>query len=400
MSTNPVLKSCHHPGQAFGQDRRIVGIMVFRPSDRTESWLRGSAAICTSAGAQRRWRTAVVWCCMASLLIFTLAAMAGCSSGSGLAVRVAGNRLVDAQGQAVRLLGVDRSGAEYACVQRLGIVAGPTDAQAIAAMASWHINAVRLPLNEDCWLGINGVPARFSGARYRAAIRSYVQHLNDAGFYVLLDLHWNAPGGQLAISQEPMADLDHAPTFWSSVSRTFRSNPTVMFDLYNEPNGISWQCWRNGCVLPKGWRTAGMQALVNAVRSTGARQPIIAVGLDSGNDLSSWLRYQPYDPIGQLVAGFHAYNFMPCASVACWNGTVAPVARRVPVVTTEMGEGGCNDAFINSFMGWADRVGLSYLGWSWNPAGCGAPALITSWNGQPTRFGKGLRVHLFKVHSQ
>ena len=67
--------------------------------------------------------------------------------------------------------------------------------QAIAAMTSWHINAVRLPLNEDCWLGINGAPARYSGARYRAAIRAYVARLNHAGLYVILDLHWSAPGG-------------------------------------------------------------------------------------------------------------------------------------------------------------------------------------------------------------
>jgi hypothetical protein len=374
--------------------------MVSRLSGRTGSWLRCDAVMRTSAGSRRHRRIAGVWYCMAPVLILTLATMAGCSSGPGLAVQVSGNQLVDARGQAVRLLGVDRSGAEYACVQRIGIFAGPTDTQAIGAMASWHIDSVRLPLNEDCWLGINGVPAQFSGARYRMAIRSYVKRLNDAGLYVVLDLHWSAPGRQLATGQEPMADLDHAPAFWASVSRTFRSSPTVMFDLYNEPNGVSWQCWRNGCVLPKGWRTAGMQMLVNAVRSTGARQPIIAAGLDSANDLSSWLRYQPYDPVGQLVAGFHAYNFMPCATVACWNGTVSPVARRVPVVTTEMGEAGCNAAFINSFMGWADRADVSYLGWSWNPAGCGAPALITSWNGEPTRYGKGLRAHLVKLHSQ
>jgi endoglucanase len=82
----------------------------------------------------------------------------------------------------------------------------------------------------------------------------------------------------------------------------------VLFDLYNEPHGISWRCWRDGCVLPAGWRTAGMQALVDAVRSGGARQPIIVTGLAWGNGLASWLRYRPHDPAGQLVAGFHVYK--------------------------------------------------------------------------------------------
>ena len=38
-----------------------------------------------------------------------------------------------------------------------------------------------------------------------------------------------------------------------------------------------------------------MQTLVDAVRSTGASQPIIAAGLNSGSDLSGWLEYRPDD---------------------------------------------------------------------------------------------------------
>ena len=42
-------------------------------------------------------------------------------------------------------------------------------------MKSWDINAVRVPLNESCWLGINGIEPSLGGAAYRAAIRTYVQ---------------------------------------------------------------------------------------------------------------------------------------------------------------------------------------------------------------------------------
>jgi len=349
----------------------------------------------------RRRRATVRLCLAITLSLAVIAAIAWWAAQSQLTLtlRVIGNKLVDERGSPIRLLGIDRSGTEYAC-NHGRFTDGPTDKQSITAMTSWRINALRIPLNEDCWLGINGPPARYGGAQYRAAIRAYVTRLHQAGLYVILDLHWNAPGRARATGQQPMADLDHSVAFWSSVARVFKADPAVAFDLYNEPYGISWKCWRDGCILPEGWRTAGMQALVKAVRSMGARQPIIASGLDSGNDLTQWLRYRPYDPAGQLAAGFHAYNFMPCHTVACWNKVITQVARRVPVVTTEMGEVGCTDAFINSFMSWADPVGVSYLGWSWNPAGCGAPALITSWNGQPTGYGKGLRAHLIKLSSQ
>jgi aryl-phospho-beta-D-glucosidase BglC (GH1 family) len=220
-----------------------------------------------------------------------------------------------------------------------------------------------------------------------------------AGLYVVLDLHWNAPGTALATSQQPMADADHAPAFWSSVARTFAADPAVIFDLYNEPNGISWRCWREGCVLPAGWRTAGMQSLVDAVRSAGAEQPIIATGLDWGNDLSSWLRYRPHDPAHQLVAGLHVYNDLACSTVACWNSSVLPVAGKVPVVAAELGDKTCYAGFVSSFMSWADSVDVSYLGWSWNPTGCAGPALISSWEGRPTSYGEVLRTHLTELRS-
>ena len=329
-----------------------------------------------------------------ALALGVIAACCGCGSDR-LAVHVDGNHLVDGNGKAIRLLGVNRSGAEYACVGRLGlgVFAGPTDKEAVAAMKDWGINAVRLPLNEHCWLGINGAPDRYSSAEYRAAIRAYVSRLHEVGLYVVLDLHWNAPGRDKASGQQSMADLDHAPDFWSSVARAFKDDPAVVFDLYNEPHAISWRCWRDGCVQPQGWRSAGMQTLLDAVRVNGARQPIVSTGLDWGADLSSWRAYRPHDPAHQLVAGIHAYDFNSCASADCWKSTVGSV-RGVPVVATEFGQKSCSDAFMGRFMDWADSAGVSYLGWSWNPSGCAAPALIRSWDGQPTASGEQLRAHL------
>ena len=331
---------------------------------------------------------------MASVLTAgVIVTCSGCGDGyPGL--HVAGNRLVDGQGQEIRLLGVNRSGAEYACVEGHPPLAGPAGRRAIAAMTAWRINAVRVPLNEQCWLGINGAPAGYGKDRYRAAIRRYVARLHQADLYVVLDLHWSAPGREQANGQRPMADRDHAPAFWSSLARSFKDDRAVAFDLFNEPHDVSWKCWRNGCVMPGGWRSAGMQALVNAVRSTGARQPIIATGISWGSDLSSWLEHRPHDPANQLAGGLHIFDFAECASLDCWRSTVGPVAREVPVVVTELGQRDCPTAFMDRFMNWADAAGVSYLGWSWNPFGCGGPALIRSWSGQPTPPGRQLRERL------
>src|SRR5213079_2182449 len=129
------------------------------------------------------------------------------------AVHVQGNRLVDSGGRPLRLRGVNRSGAEYACAQGWGIFDGPSDSASVAAIASWRANAVRVPLNETCWLGINGVAPAYSGDNYRRAISDYVARLNRAGLVVILDLHWSAADTAKALSQAPMPNRDHSPEF-------------------------------------------------------------------------------------------------------------------------------------------------------------------------------------------
>ncbi|HEX3345362.1 MAG TPA: cellulase family glycosylhydrolase, partial [Polyangiaceae bacterium] len=193
----------------------------------------------------------------------------------------------------------------------------------------------------------------------------------------------------------------------------FKDDPGVVFDLYNEPfikpenaeTTDPWTCWLGGCVMrrsaPGGetWKSAGMQALVDAVRATGATNVIVLGGLSYANDLSGWLDHAPNDPLHQLAASFHLYNFAwPCSSSACWTGTLGPLAARVPVLTGELGENDCDRGFVDAYMGWADRQGISYLGWAWNTWDCrSGPSLIRDYDGTPTAFGAGLEAHLAEL---
>lgn len=326
-------------------------------------------------------------------------------------VAVRGNRLVNESGETVRLLGVNRSGAEYECLGGRRIFDGPSDSASVQAMVAWRINAVRVPLNEDCWLGIDGVSAAVSGTAYQHAIERYVETLESHGIVAILDLHWAAPAKNVAAGEWPAPDLDHAPSFWTSVARAFATNHGVIFDLFNEPYITSWSCWLNGCAVrykparkTVSYESAGMQTLVNAVRSTGASQPIMLGGLDYSSEDSRWLDFEPADPDHQLIVSFHTYNFGACKVEACWNSTIAPLAAKLPVVTGEMGENGCKQTYIDAYMTWADTHGVSYLGWAWDatnsPSGwrCSAgPALIKNYSGTPTAFGAGLKSHLARL---
>ncbi|MHB8627503.1 MAG: glycoside hydrolase family 5 protein [Aggregatilineales bacterium] len=324
-------------------------------------------------------------------------------------LHVSGNMILNSDNQPIRLLGVDRSGGEFACVQGKGIWDGPMDAGAVQAMAAWKINAVRVPLNEDCWLDINGIDPTYSGSSYRQAVGGYVNLLNSNGLVAILDLHWNAPGTSQATGQQPMPDNDHVPAFWTSVASAFKNNSSVIFDLYNEPypdhnkdTTAAWTCWANGgnCAgIP--FPVAGMQTLVTAVRDTGATNVIMLGGVQYSNSLSQWLAYKPMDPTGNLVASWHVYNFNSCSNSSCWDREAGPVAQQVPLIAGEIGEDDCAHGFVDSLMGWLDTHNASYLGWTWNAWDCKkGPALISDYSGIPTALGQGLKDHFAAVSQQ
>src|ERR1700687_787724 len=142
---------------------------------------------------------------------------------SCLSVHVAHNHLVDANGGDLQLRGVDFSGAQYVCTTNSNSVWDvPADERALDGMRAWHVTAVRIPLNEDCWLGINGLPVRYSASVYRDAIHRWVAQLHRSGIYVLLNLHVVAPGAHKSLNELAMADADHGPAFWTSVASSFR----------------------------------------------------------------------------------------------------------------------------------------------------------------------------------
>jgi hypothetical protein len=310
-------------------------------------------------------------------------------------VHVLGTQLVDSSGRPVRLRGVNRSGTEYACAQGWGIFDGPSDSASVQAIASWKANVVRVPLNETCWLGINGVAPAFSGDAYRRAIADYVALLNRTGLAVILDLHWTAAGTAKALGQAPMPNRDHTPEFWRQVAAAYKGNNRVIFDLFNEPfpdnnsdTPEAWRCWRDGGACSgMSFQAAGMQELVDAVRGTGASNVILVGGIQYASRLTSWLANEPTDPLRNLAASWHIYNFSWCNTLACWDSEAAPVAQRVPLVLGELGQNDRGSAFVTSLMDWMDARQGSYLAWVWDVWGQSLD-LIASYDGTATTYGQ------------
>jgi RecA/RadA recombinase len=107
-------------------------------------------------------------------------------------------------------------------------------------MQRWRIRTVRVPLNEQCWLGgFPEIAPEGSGKAYRDAITEWVNLILARGMTPILELHWtwgayDGPDATcdiaLAGCQKPMPDRKYSPKFWKQVAQTFGDNSAIVFD--------------------------------------------------------------------------------------------------------------------------------------------------------------------------
>jgi len=279
------------------------------------------------------------------------------------------------------------------------------------AMASWHANIVRIAMNQDFWLS----NAALYEPDYEDTVDRAVHDAEAAGMDVILDLHWsdagnidvtetgNTRGAQqnssLFSDQQQMADVN-SKEFWSQVATKYAGDGHVLFELYNEPNNVSWDVWIHGGMVetsgPSGsvvsFQVVGMQELYDTVRQTGANNLVIAGGLNWAFDLSG-VGQNPIQGFNVMYAT-HPYDTSD-RSPSVWSSSFGYLAIGdiAPVIATEFGDGssGCTGAWDTELIQFAAQYEISWTAWAWwaetgadAASGCAFPALLSDWNYTPT----------------
>jgi endoglucanase len=147
----------------------------------------------------------------------------------------------------------------------------------------------------------------------------------------------------------------------------------------------------------KFYLTAAMQQAVDRMRATGYNGVISIPCIDYANACgkingskyngSTWLRSRPKDPNKQLIAEAHVYGKNLCDTVTCFNSSMRPITKVVPMIFGETGEtydgSDCGSSYISTFLNWADAHGVGYEAWTWDTwGGCGV--LIKDYQGTPS----------------
>ena len=295
-----------------------------------------------------------------------------------------GNRIYNSEGKPQLLRGVARPSLEW---NYNGENLSSDDYQ---LMTDWGANVVRIALNQGFWL--SGSVAHHSG--YAARIDQQIEWATAAGLAVILDLHWSDRGDlNNWPEQQRMADANSL-RFWKEGAARYAHDGRVLFELYNEPHDISWQVWRNGGPSGDGFDAVGMQALYDAVRSTGAHNVVIIGG-------THWAYYLDEVPAHRvdgynIVYATHLYGFAD-KQPASWQKDWLALAATDPLMVTEFGgHDSCSADYTQQVVDVALANELSFTAWAWYPGGCNFPSLIQDWSGTPTADGSVVKQALAK----
>lgn len=258
--------------------------------------------------------------------------MRACMQASLPRLTVVGNQLqilCGTQTLPTRLKGVNRSGLQHKNGLALAGFGSDPKVELQRWRDEWKTVVVRLPIAQSYYTTYAEAP------QYRQGIADIVAATKALGMYLILELH----GYDAANLNSAQPDPVSTPLFWAQVAKSFGSETHVLFDIWNEPYGVSWSVWKGNA-----------EKIIKAIRDAGANETLIVVGgLDYAYDLSALLTpANRIEGMGPIIYATHPYPLKstPPSMASEWDGKFGNVAKIVPVI---IGEYGVNDSGTSPF---------------------------------------------------
>jgi endoglucanase len=325
----------------------------------------------------------------------TIRSSAGASGGSDVhfsgpaqpvattGVRVAGNRLV-------------RDGAAFAPVGFTMVAAvNPTGSGETAAAASrfndsviqaavaWGADTLRFQVSQR---GLDPTDPLYSDA-YVGRVLDAVAMARAHGLVVILSIQDQGPSGGSSHAQPSDATIRD----WQTLTARFNGDQNVIYEIFNEPQNRAtpdgWSVWRNGGppARNQGAPAVGHQAVLDAIRATGATNVVVADAGQFGQLLTGIPLL--HDPIGQVAYGVHPYLTNTLRDPSGWEPGFGFLSTQFPVVATEWT---ANSKVVFCHPEWATTApqlldylqarGIGILGWAFDVL----DSLVLDWSYTPT----------------
>ena len=256
---------------------------------------------------------------------------------------VCGVQLCNQAGEAVQLRGMSSHGLQFFpnCV----------NADSLAALRNdWNADFIRLSMYVQEG-GLETDPTGFTNK-----VNGLVDTATKLGLYVLVDFHILTPG-------DPNVNLGLAKTFFANVSAKHAANTNVLYEVANEPNGVSWDAIKTYAeqVIPVIRKNSPDSVVLVGTRGFSS------LGLTDGSDETEIIN----DPV-DFANVMYTFHFYAASHGADRRAVVARAAKSLPLFVSEFGTqtftgDGTND--FTSTTAWLDLLKsnkISYGMWSFS----------------------------------
>jgi endoglucanase len=261
-------------------------------------------------------------------------------------LHVCGVHLCNEANRAIQLRGMSTHGLQWfaSCYNNASLDALATD---------WQADLLRIAM----YVQEGGYETNPSG--FTSQVNGLVDAAESRGMYAIVDFHTLTPG-------DPNFNLDRAKTFFASVAARNAAKKNVIYEIANEPNGVSWQSIKNYA-----------EQVIPVIRANDPDAVIIvgtrgwsSLGVSDGSSSTEIIN----NPVNATNI-MYTFHFYAASHKDNYRAEVQRAAASLPLFVTEFGTvsasgGGTVDiASSTAWLDLLDQLKISYANWTYSDAG-------------------------------
>ncbi|MGH3738683.1 MAG: cellulase family glycosylhydrolase [Micromonosporaceae bacterium] len=260
-------------------------------------------------------------------------------------LRVCGVQLCNQYGHPIQLRGMSTHGLQW-------FARCYNDASLDALAYDWRSDLLRTAMYVQEG-GYETNPAGFTNQ-----VNALVDEAQERGMYVMIDFHILNPG-------DPMYNLDRAKSFFAAVSSRNAQKNHVIYEIANEPNGVSWATIKSYA-----------EQVIPVIRSNDPDAVIIvgtrawsSLGVSEGSNANEVIN----NPVNASNI-MYTFHFYAASHHDNYRAEVARAAGYLPLFVTEFGTvtytgGGTFDpGSSTAWLDLLDRLKIGYANWTYSDA--------------------------------
>jgi aryl-phospho-beta-D-glucosidase BglC (GH1 family) len=256
---------------------------------------------------------------------------------------VCGTKLCNQHGQPIQLRGMSTHGLQWysQCVNSASLDALATNWTADVLRISMYIQEGGYETN----------PRLFTDR-----VHSIIEQVTARGMYAIVDWHMLTPGN-------PNTNLTRARTFFTEIAQRHNGKNNLLYEIANEPNGVSWQTVKTYA-----------ESLIPTIRANDPDTPIL-VGTRAWSSLGVSDGASETEVINNPVNAsniMYTFHFYAASHGSSYLNTLSRAADRIPMFVTEFGtqtssgDGGNNFGMAQQYIDLMASKKISWTNWNYS----------------------------------